>query len=266
MSAKPRVRPQIDRPQEPQQERRASGGKSAADLLRRQLPLIAAVLDKALQRDGCVLCRALEDVESRSIFAFLYEGMTMPATREGFVKAGGFCPRHFRMALQQTRATGYVGPFEIASLCQSLLARTRDHIRRVQGGKWSVLHKRDAIRAPSTPGEDCIFCRESRDREKDLVLALESLISDPAVAATVRTRDFCQRHAGLAIQQWKGEQNRVWLGEVVTEQMAKLQSGLAEFLRQYDYQFRNERVDADSGAVERAISFLLGLEAPKTSV
>jgi hypothetical protein len=57
----------------------------------------------------------------------------------------------------------------------------------------------------------------------------------------------------------------MWLAEVVTGQMAKLRSELAEFLRQYDYQFRNARVNADSATVERAISFLLGLEAPKST-
>jgi hypothetical protein len=95
MSAKPRVRRQIEGRSE--QDPGAAGGKNAADTFRRQLPLMAAVLDKALQGDGCVLCRAVEDVEAKSIFTFLYEGMTMPATREAFVDAGGFCPRHFRV-------------------------------------------------------------------------------------------------------------------------------------------------------------------------
>jgi hypothetical protein len=238
---------------------------NAADSFRRRMPLLAAVLEKAVQQEGCVLCLALRDVEERALFSFLYEGISDPPTRDKFVRGGGFCPRHFRIALQQTTASGYVGPFQIADACQMLLnsapaspTQARQAPRR---DKWPVWQRRRSESTADVAGAGCMFCADAREKEKDLVLALESLITDPAIAARVEANGLCRHHGEMAISAWKSATSREWAAQVLRGQLETLQHHINEFLRKHDYHFRDEPPGPEADVVRRAVEFLLGPEA-----
>ena len=181
------------------------------------------------------------------------------------MRGGGFCPRHFRMALQQTRASGYVGPFEIGSVCQLLInAATASVAQAREAGsndKWSVLQTRRSAPAALVAGAECMFCVDSHGKEQDLVLALESLIADPAVAQPVAANGLCLRHGMMSMLTWKTAANREWLNRVLTQQVHRLKSDVDEFLRKHDHRFRNEPPGPEADVVRRALEFLLGLEA-----
>lgn len=55
--------------QSSQRGQRGAGAENAAGSFRRTLPLVAGVLEKAVQREGCVLCHALRDIEKRALFS-----------------------------------------------------------------------------------------------------------------------------------------------------------------------------------------------------
>jgi len=251
--------------QSSQRRQRGAGAENAADSFRRTLPLVAGVLEKAVQREGCILCLAVRDVEERALFSFLYEGISTPSAREEFVRAGGFCPRHFRMALQQTRASGYVGPFEIGSVCQLLTNAAAEKIRQTEriasSSRWAGFRKDDSTSTSGEPGEKCILCADSRGKEQDLVLALESLAADPAMAQHVEANGLCLRHGTMSMLTWETSAHQEWLRRVLTEQVHKLKSDVDEFLRKHDHRFRNEPPGPEADVNRRAMEFLLGPEA-----
>jgi hypothetical protein len=238
---------------------------NAAASFRRRMPLLAAVLEKAVQQAGCTPCVGLRDVEERGLFSFLYEGISDPSTRDKFVRGGGFCPRHFRIALQQTTATGYVGPFQIADVCQMLLnsaAASLTQAREAQSrDKWPVFQRRRSEPMPAITGAECMFCADAREKEKDLVLALESLITDPAIADRVEANGLCQRHGRLAISAWNTVSGRDWVIQVLRRHLETLKHHTDEFLRKHDYRFREESPGPEADVVRRAVEFLLGPEA-----
>jgi hypothetical protein len=251
------------RPQRDSAERQRTA--NAADSFRRRMPLLAAVLEKAVEKEGCALCLALRDVEERALFSFLYEGLSDPSSRERFVRGGGFCPRHFRIALQLTTASGHVGPFQIADACQMLLksaAAGLTQAREAQpGDKWPVWRKRRSEPTAALAGAECMFCADARDREKDLVVALESLISDLSIAEKVAANGLCQRHGQMALSAWKSPRSRNWLTQVLREQIDRLKHHVDEFLRKHDHRFRDEPPGPEADVVRRVVEFLLGPEA-----
>ncbi len=249
-------------PQRDSAERRRAA--NAADSFRRRMPLLAAVLEKAVQKEGCALCLALRDIEERALFSFLYEGLSDPFSREKFVRGGGFCPRHFRIALQLATASGYVGPFQIADACQMLLnsaAAGLTKAREAQSGdKWPVWRKRRSDPTTALAGAECMFCADARDKEKDLVLALESLMSDTSIADKVAANGLCQRHAQMALSAWKNPTSRNWLAQVLRKLLERLKHHVDEFLRKHDYRFRDEPPGPEADVVRRVVEFLLGPE------
>jgi hypothetical protein len=244
---------------------RTASAEKSAESFRRTHPLIAGVLERAALRDGCVLCRAVHDIEERALFSFLYEGMTIQPARERFVHGGGFCPHHFRMALKQARAAGYVGPFEIASLCQLLLnaGLQRDHLvqAKPEGGKWPGFRRKAPAQDFTEPGENCMLCADSSGKEKNLVAALEALTTDAAIAERVEKDGLCQRHGTMALQTWEATEHREWLNQVLSRQRLEIKRLVDEFLRKHDHRFRQESAGPESDAVRRALQYLLGTEA-----
>ena len=240
-------------------------GVAEAESFRRRMPLLTAVIEKAVQQEGCALCVALRDVEERSLFSFLYEGISDPSARDKFVRGGGFCAQHFRIALQVTTASGYVGPFEIADACQMLLKSAAASLTEAgeaqSRNKWPVWKRLRSESAADIAGAGCMFCADGWEKEKDLVLALESLISDPTIGARVEANGLCRRHGQMTFSTWKSDVNRDRLAQVLRAQLETLKHHVDEFLRKHDYRFRDESPGPEVDAVRRAVEFLLGPEA-----
>jgi hypothetical protein len=106
-----------------------------------------------------------------------------------------------------------------------------------------------------------MLCADSHGKEQDLVLALESLAADPAMAQHVEANGLCLRHGMMAMLTWETSAHRKWLRRVLTEQVRKLKSDVDEFLRKHDHRFRNEPPGPEADVNGRAVEFLLGPEA-----
>ena len=235
---------------------------SRLEELRRLLPMVYGALEDAFELGGCVVCQALRKVEQRSLFSFLYEGMMGADARQKFVEGGGFCPRHFRLAVSMGKGSGYVGTFSIAALCQPLITSTDEMLRTSAQRQPLSRAMRKKRAAPGvSPGENCVFCREGRDREQDLIGALETLREDRDAALLLKRNGLCRRHSQSAMDTWKQVDARKWLAEAIHRRTAELQKDLGEFLGKHDYRRRSEPPGREADVVGRAMEFLLGIES-----
>jgi hypothetical protein len=208
-----------------------------------------------------VICWDAVLSEQRSIFTFLYEGMMSREVREDFLKGGGFCPNHFRLAEQIEKESWPAGGIGIAILCEQLVAQARagiDVVARMPNRttRWQLKRKQpvDVFVA----GSGCIFCRENREREEGRVRVLEELIEDEDFSRSLSSKGLCVRHAQMALRLWKDPGKRQWLQRIVRQQLAELEADLREFIEKHDYQRRREPLGRENCAVSKAMNLLVG--------
>jgi Family of unknown function (DUF6062) len=234
-----------------------------AQELQRLLPITCGALEDALRLGGCPVCQALHKLEQRSLFSFLYEGMMSGPARQEFLQSGGFCPRHFRLARRVKHQSHGIGDFEIASLCRQLVPMAEKDLESVFGatpGRTRLGLKREPERS-LVPGRDCIFCRDTRTREREIIEVLEGLIEDEGFAAGVAANGLCLAHGRLAMAAWKHPGSRRWLAETMARFTAELAADLRQFVRKHEAQHRDEPFGREADVVQRSVAFLLGLES-----
>ena len=220
------------------------------------------VFREALETGGCLVCRAVAEVEQRSVYSFLYEGMTTPSVLARFLAGGGFCARHFRQVAELGVNRWAVGCVETAILCRHILpratreaaemARERGALRLLAGGQSS---------GPLFPGRECIFCQESREQEERFVALLEAATEDEGLRSAVANGGLCLPHGYAALARWKGRRRVEWLRAQIEARSERLAKDLQEYLRKYDERFRREPFGAEIDVVERAVDFLAGTKS-----
>lgn len=227
-----------------------------------ELQFALSVFRDGLEDGGCLICGAVARVEQRSLFAFLYEGMTAPDVLERFTEGGGFCPRHFWWVMNLGINPWSVGPVEIATLCKYVIPRAVDELQRSRekGDQAGLLSRaRRAIkRTTAFPGKMCVFCIERLDREQSLVALLEMVVEREIFAQAVTTHGLCLHHAFRALNSWKCPDRIEWLSAIIRARSDRLVLDLRAFLRKYDDQFRDEPFGREIDAVHRAVQFLVG--------
>jgi hypothetical protein len=206
-------------------------------------------MEDAFEKAGCPACSVLRRVEERSIFFFLYEGMTDPTERRRFVEGGGFCPCHFRIVagLKEKFA---IGNFEIVALFGSLLQDLSEGI------DWSV--DKPAItlngKKKSKSAGGCIFCSETSEREIGLLMAIEQLLDDDEFKQQMGEHPLCWRHSLIAGNSWRDVFKRAWLLEKAGNWAASMSRHLGALLAEQD----NLDKTVLRATVAKAIQFLAG--------
>lgn len=216
-------------------------------------------LDRAARQDGCMVCVALRREEERLVESFLYEGVMAPAVRQEFVERGGFCPRHFRLALRRTREA-HLGQSALAILCSQLVPHAGASIERAEQARRSSLRSRLARGSEPSGHTDCIFCEDGQHIEADLVAGLETLLGDESLMEKLEQDSLCYRHCRSAVVHWKQAAHRQWLRERVRKQTEGLTQELKELLKKYTHEHGHERMGKEADVVDRSMAFLVGSE------
>lgn len=216
--------------------------------------------EKAFALGGCAICTAVHAAERKGIHSFLYEGMMFPGVRQQFLDGGGFCLRHFWMAKEiedQSWATGGIG---MAILCEGLARLSEAGLMDIApvepNSRSTLLKRRDPH--PFSPGHDCIFCQDNRDKERFLAEVLEELADERKFAEPLSKHGLCVRHGQLARQLWKDPANRERLFSQLKTRTRELADDLREFIRKHDYQYRDEPAGREHDSVSRAIRSFVG--------
>jgi len=227
-----------------------------------------SALNKAFALGGCAICASVRAFERKGIHSFLYEGMMFPSVRQKFLDGGGFCLRHFWMAKEIEEVTWPRGGIAMAILCEDLTRQANAGlaiVAAVEPNSRTTLLRRRAAR-PFVPGHSCMFCQDNADKETFLAEVLEELVEEPEFAKPLERNGLCVRHGQLALQVWKDHAKRDELFAQLKAQVTELSADLREFIRKYDYQYRDEPRGREQDSVPRAIRLFVGPDPckPKT--
>lgn len=226
-----------------------------------------ATLRKAFAVGGCAICTCVHASERKEIHSFLYEGMMFPSVRQKFLESGGFCQRHFRMAKDIEEETWPRGGVAMAILCGELMHLADAGLANVAAvepnSRSTLLRHREA--KPFVPGHSCMFCQDNADKETFLAEVLEELVGEPEFAKPLARNGLCARHGQLCLQLWEDQAKREVLFAQLSAQVAELSTDLREFIRKYDYQYRDEPRGREQDSVPRAIRLFVGPDPCKVS-
>lgn len=219
-------------------------------------PFHYAAMEDAFEQAGCPVCCVLRRMEERSIFFFLYEGMTNSSERQRFVDGGGFCPKHFQV-VARLKAQFEIGNFEIGALFQSLLLGVAEGLERGAGKKQATNSTRRELSA--NENHICIFCSEALRRESGLIEAIEHLLENAAFKRQLGEHSVCWKHSLMACSVWRDISKREWLLAGTRTCITSLRHGLeALLLKQKDL---NENLSRR--AIEDTVHFLAGMNPAK---
>jgi hypothetical protein len=218
-----------------------------------------SALRNAFRKAVCPICAETILQERRAIHSFLHEGMMSSQARKEFLGAGGFCGRHFWMAKEIEEECWPAGGIGVAILCENLLGRVLEGFPSSGLGEQrnpfgNLLWWRRAVNRSRLQG--CTFCQSNENREKDVIVVLESLCDEEEFKQMLREGPLCVRHATDALRSWRDAHKRGWLVQLVCEQMERLIDDLREFIRKHDWQYRNEVMGREADAVVRSISVI----------
>ncbi|MFB3916341.1 MAG: DUF6062 family protein [Terriglobales bacterium] len=243
--------------------RNPSASVKARELIHSQ-PMLCEALEEAFEAGGCVLCHVLHQFEKRSLFSFLYDGMMTPEARQDFVQAGGFCARHFRLAVQISRSE-HLGLLGLAMLCRQLVPQA-ESVAAEAGAQRPRRRRLGRPKDPDRiPAHGCVFCRDLRINEEQLIRTLETLVDDEEFSARLSRNALCSEHVQLMLAHWENASKRQWIAAVLRRHASELVHDLKEFQRKHDYRFSHEPYGREINIVERCMEFLLGLESKADS-
>ena len=148
----------------------------------------------------------------------------------------------------------------MAILCEDLTRQANAglaNVAAVEPNSRTTLLRRRAAR-PFVPGHSCMFCQDNVDKERFLAEVLEELVEEPEFATPLERNGLCVRHGQLALQVWKDHAKRDELFAQLKAQVTELSADLQEFIRKYDYQYRDEPRGREQDSVLRALRFFVG--------
>lgn len=218
--------------------------------------------DKALGQPGCVVCNHLSRCERKAINGFLYEAIMDSGVRQAFLERGGFCQRHFALAIDIEREYWPRGGVAMALLCKDLLGLALERL----AGPWKVIrttrleNRWESAVSPNGERwtERCVFCAEQRSSESSFVVALEDLLDHKSVLEDLTPGRLCFAHTQAAIECWCDQAKRTRLIELARSYARGLARDLAECVRRYDHRFLEEVPGREGDAVPNSMRFLVG--------
>ncbi len=215
-------------------------------------------LRDALLAGGCPLCRLGGRAASRYIESALYEGMTVPETRERIRASQGLCRRHaWEMTGMRASVLG------TAIVYRDVLKDLITALEGGGGGDGRLFGRRKAsgLPEPKLPGPACAVQHDEAQRAGDV---LREHLKEPELA------EAYQKAGGLCLPHLRAVLGRARGGEAATlrawqlEAWQTLRGRLDELIRKHDYRFQGEPVTAEEAdAWLRSVAAVVGEPDPQ---
>jgi hypothetical protein len=222
---------------------------------------------EAFEREGCPVCRLVEDAVGRYIDGVSYEFVGDLELRDRLRNSLGFCNHHAYQWLASSQVLG------TAQIYADVLAQINAELGRMTFRRPGMLSSLAArFDQQSTPEPDtrngsgvieakarCPVCDVQDQAEKMIVASLLDWLSDPAFAAAYSpSSGLCVPHLRYGLQ---GAKQREAFEALRAKAMAGnelLLTQLREIIRKHDYRFQGEPAGDELGASERAVRQVAG--------
>jgi hypothetical protein len=222
----------------------------------------ARLLD-ACAREGCPVCRCLDEDGRRHVGALLHELVTDPGTRRALRGSWGLCSWHGWMALAVPGARTAVAILH-ADVVRTVSDRFRQAKRgagRGGRGDWrrrvaAVFLPDAAAREPPDRRATCLVCQGARRAEGRYLRTLCAVGEDEAVTRAYDASDaLCVPHLHLAMERGPTASSLV---ERTLRRWDELAALLDDFVGKHEYRNRSAITEAEARACERAVETLSG--------
>jgi hypothetical protein len=212
----------------------------------------------AFARDGCPLCRSLEQAEVTLMESFVREGRKAREARSSFFDAGGFCRRHAWLFHRLAESKGSGVP--IADVYSRLLQHDLELIRELEAdistGARGRRRRARLRRHASCPA--CEWRKASIDRK--VAFMVDALRSRDARARYRASEGPCYPHLVAAVEQALETDQEVaqFLLSDFRTRLERLAHQLAEFDRKRDHRYANEPRGAEQDSWTEVVRRYVG--------
>jgi hypothetical protein len=219
-------------------------------------------LEEALRehKEGCAVCRLVDQTGRRYLDNLLYELVNDPDFQAEFRKSLGFCSRHAYLMLSMGNGLGTAILYRAAS---RELLKSLAHIPdapKPQVSLRTILGRRSRVRwAFPEPGTGCMVCRSEQGAEETyLQVLLDSAHKGSLDGLLEGPGAICVKHLSRASGLAGG-----WLPpalvEVTRETLRDLEVDLGEYIRHNDYRYSNEPWGKERDSWKRVVAKMVGL-------
>lgn len=222
-------------------------------------------LEEALreQREGCAVCRLVNQTGRRYLESLLYEDVNDPGVQAGFRESLGFCSRHAYLMLDVGDGLGTSILYRAASRdLLERLSRTSDTPKPRASMRTLLGGKSDPETAIPEPGTGCMVCRSEQSAEETYLRALLAGAEDGSLVALLDGPGaVCVRHLSRASAVGGGRLPRA-LVEATREALKDLEADLGLYVRHSNHDHRDEPWGKERDSWKRIVAKMVGPRRP----
>ena len=209
--------------------------------------LFLSELERALQKEGCPLCRIVRKHEEAWLFHTLWEFTGDPEVRKRFDESFGLCSPHARL-ISRVVEDHHLGGSGVARIYETIVWRFREKLAALlpAPSRWDL---RRWLKIPSLgpepsaleelQGKLCPLCVASTRSAEGVVFFLGQALQDPHWRRKYQASDgLCNPHLLQTLRDDRVRQNaEVWefLVEDHLQRLGELQHRLYELQRKQSY-------------------------------
>jgi len=184
--------------------------------------VVDASLTRALEAEGCPVCRLTREGEEWVLWGMLYELSGDPEVHQRFRTSLGLCSRHAALLARLVAKRDLITPSAVARLYEGLSYHVRRELER------------------GIPEGDCGLCEYARDRAQRYAEALARFLEAP------EARELYRRSAGLCLPHLRAVlvSARPEVRELLLKDFARRLENLEEKLRELQ---RKQSYDVTEG-------------------
>lgn len=234
--------------------------------------LIAENIKGACTKEGCPICRLVDQSVRHFIRGMFYENVNDPPVRAQLRASLGFCITHARMMLEPGMGEALGISIIYHDILNVLLLRLPDapaiesdqtpglmrwlNRNEQSADRFAAIDQALELQAP------CLVCEHRIKIEQLHLDALVTMLAeDEFIPILAGSQGLCLPHFLRAIRSAGAGENAQRLFQLQSESMTGLKVDLAEFVRKNDYRFADEGFGHESDAWKRALR-LFGAELP----
>jgi hypothetical protein len=165
--------------------------------------LTSVAVERALEREGCALCRLSGEHERRWLWLVLWEQVTDPEIRDRIAAAWGFCRRH-AWGLAHLERAEFGGSLGTAIIYEDLTSRLLERCPAsacAPGGRRFPRAARAFDFGALRPGRSCPACAAQREEAASKIAWLARCAAEDWFVAVYRQSDgLCLGHLALVLR------------------------------------------------------------------
>jgi hypothetical protein len=234
--------------------------------------LSVVMLEEALKKPGCPVCRMSHDAAIHSVDSFLWENTNDPGARKPINDAYGFCPEHTRLLVASELSTSGIalGVNMIYELLAKIVSQDLKKQERKQRVTNSVLgklglksgnHQTASYLEPKGRYPVCVLAEEAA--KNTLSNLFEELSSLPSEFHEIyqKSSGICLGHLRVGLNYFADEFPKAahFLAQDAVQRLEIQRAEMLEYIRKQNWAYRDEKLTPEeSTAWLRTLAFFTG--------